>query len=118
MCAHTRTGLPAGVGWVEKDTKANTGMKNAHTVWGGGYLRGEVLATEGSSLATLGEFHGRHHVPGEIGVPSLELVSERIYKQAVGRPWEILLEFERKQRHCLKCQLGRGARRGRREATP
>lgn len=69
--AHTCTGLPAGVGWVEKDTKANTGMENAHTVWGGGYLRGEVLATEGSSLGTLGEFHGRHHVPGEIGVPSL-----------------------------------------------
>lgn len=64
--ARTRTGLPAGVGWVEKDTKANTGMKNAHTVWGEGYLRGEVLATEGSSLATLGEFHSRHHVPGEM----------------------------------------------------
>lgn len=63
--AHTLA-LDSQQGLVEKDTKANTGMKNAHTVWGGGYLRGE-----GSSLGTLGEFHGRHHVPGEIGVPSM-----------------------------------------------
>lgn len=52
-----------------KDT--NTEIKDASTKWGGWCLMGKVLATEASPLGTLGESHVRHHVTGEISVPSL-----------------------------------------------